>query len=301
MNDCEYISERFLEFHDGKLDSAAEDGLHGHLRSCSSCRDDFKWYGLTVQALKSLDDKAPPKDFLKQLNARLDSVDSPSLLDYLRNLFTAFPAMPAPVGLAAMLCVGVVGFTLYTRIYDERLSAVAVRPVAQEDRVAGAPADGSAQYAPTEGARPKGLGLKHAATSSPTLPTARIPSQSFSDNLPRHSITTAGTASNPTAADVVGADNLTVESARVEEAVESIKHLLPNLKGKVVTENHRSGMSERVLSVMIPPNAYPNLTSALINHGSVEVGAGADAAPPERQGKDGDSVVLRIRFVRQGE
>jgi hypothetical protein len=101
----------------------------------------------------------------------------------------------------------------------------------------------------------------------------------------------------PTVADIIGADNLTVESRSTKSAVESLKKMLPNIEGRLVHERSQDGIDETILAVLIPSTSYSRLTTELIKHGTVAAGAGSGALPPTRSTTDNDSVVLYIRFV----
>jgi hypothetical protein len=100
----------------------------------------------------------------------------------------------------------------------------------------------------------------------------------------------------PTIADKLGADNLTVESPTIPQALESLKKILPNINGRIVMEDSASGKEGTIVRVLIPPNAYPDLTTTLIEHGALESGAGRGVTPPKMM-KDQGNVLLHIRFV----
>lgn len=60
MMDCERITEYFGLVYDGEADALVEKLVKDHLRSCSACREDYKWYGATIQGMANLEQIAPP-------------------------------------------------------------------------------------------------------------------------------------------------------------------------------------------------------------------------------------------------
>src|SRR5208283_5719784 len=99
MSECERISGLFGELHEEQVDSETETVVWKHLHSCSGCKEDFKWYGMTVRALTNLERVAPPREFIAQLNARLDDAPSSSFLAFFRNFFSSAPfVLPLPAG-----------------------------------------------------------------------------------------------------------------------------------------------------------------------------------------------------------
>jgi len=101
-----------------------------------------------------------------------------------------------------------------------------------------------------------------------------------------------------TVADKLGADNLTVESPRIDIALESLKKMLPHIQGKLVEQRMRGNGGGVVVGVLIPPQAYGPLATELINHGAVEVGAGTEVDPTTPQKKEDNNVLVYIRFVQ---
>lgn len=97
----------------------------------------------------------------------------------------------------------------------------------------------------------------------------------------------------PTIADQIGADSFTIESAKVDDAVDSLKRILPVVQGQIRNE-YSNAASEKVFSVVIPQENYANLTTELVNYGAVVSGAGGKDRSPR---KDGSNVILYIRFV----
>jgi hypothetical protein len=101
-----------------------------------------------------------------------------------------------------------------------------------------------------------------------------------------------------TVAERIGGDNLTVESPSVENAVESLKRILPDISGRLVEEKSRDRIGERVLGVLIPSGAYGHLATELVNHGAVQLGAGPDKSTPAPSRAGNNNVILYIRFVQ---
>ncbi len=73
----------------------------------------------------------------------------------------------------------------------------------------------------------------------------------------------------PPLADRIGADNVTVESASIDNAVESLKKLLPGLQADLLPSSRVRIWRETVLAVLIPSEAYRDLTTELVNHGAI--------------------------------
>ena len=114
--------------------------------------------------------------------------------------------------------------------------------------------------------------LMPVSETKPSSPAGHLPllSKSTPDSIGNNIETLS--RSFPTIADRTGADNLTVESPSIDQAVESLKRILPNIQGRLVDENNRGPVGEVVLGVMIPSDAYGNVTTELINHGAVASG-----------------------------
>lgn len=299
MKECARVSDLFGELHDGNMDVDAEKCLREHLNGCTDCREDFKWYGFTMQALNSLEQVSPPPNFMAQLEAKLyQEPQAFSLRDFFSNLLSSAPYMPLPIGVTSLVFLVVVGVVIYNHAPTGGVSSAA--PVAL--------------HAPTM--RPTmdsgllaGVGGKMQPeawqTRSSSQPTREIP-PGISPNIKQFAMTGTEPVEKKlgkrypafhTVADVLGADNLTVESPSVEQAVESLKKVLPSFNGQLVDEKFRAPVGERVLGVQIPSRAYGNLTSELINHGAVAVGAGSETDPPPASRKDENNVILYIRFT----
>jgi hypothetical protein len=273
MSECERISNLFRELHDNQADGTIEKHAREHLYECPGCREDFKWYGITVQALNELDRVSPPPDFLAQLDSRLET--PPSFFDFFRNLFVGTPYVPLPVGAAALALVVVTSIALYN---NSPVPAPVAPVSAQEQMPSMSPSpDVRNAAARTVNMRSKGI----AATSS----MYDIPGGT---NVPYRF---------PTIADRIGADNVTVESPSIDNAVESLKKILPGLQGKLVDDQSQRHLGERVLAVLIPSESYGHLTTELVNHGVIASGAAGADIPQAPAMKEGNNVLLYIRFV----
>jgi len=295
MKECERIADLFVELHDRQLDGKMENTALKHLHNCPGCREDFKWYGITVQALTDLERMQPPDDFLEQLHARLHAPSfSESLLDSFRNLFTTFPHLPLPVGVTALTFVVAVAFAVYqyAPVPVPGAPSVAANELIQTP---GGAAPGRDAASPKTANPNRMIARPYAASSPPaaSFSTASLPkSKSFS---PDHQL--GSTAPRAEAVSAIGADNLVVESASMDSAVASLKRVLPNLRGRLVDEQTAAHVGETVLQVAIPPNAWPNLTAELINHGAVEVGPVSNPDSSVSASGSSPSVLIRIRIV----
>jgi hypothetical protein len=283
MMECEKIGDLFAELHDEELHGETAKTAREHLRNCPYCREDFKWYGITVQALTGLERVQPPPGFLNQLHSTIHTnPPSYSLLHSLKSFFSFFPHLPLPVGATALTFVVAVAWAVYSYTpgvmpWVPGNQTVGIQPgsTAEKARVNEASAMVKA-YDPTrvplDGRHvPSGAGIPKSFNSSPMI--------------------------LPAATNSIGTDNLTVESPSINLAVESLKKVLPDLKGQVVEEQSRDGVGETTLAVVIPPQAWPHLTAELINHGAVAVGnsqSGETAASADRESR---SVLIRIRIV----
>lgn len=298
MSECERISGLFGELHEEQVNTEIETVVWKHLHSCPGCREDFKWYGMTVRALANLERVAPPREFMTQLNARLHNSPSSSFLDFFRNMFSSAPyVLPLPVGVSALAFIAVTGFVLYNYSHTDIMpSLVSYQSPYDAGTSAGARIAG------------KGIGSKQpqmqvstvmpASETQPSSPAPRLPL--LSKATPDSSGPNIETVSRsfPTIADRIGADNLTVESPSIDQAVESLKRILPNIQGRLVDENSRGHVGEVVVGVMIPSDAYGNLTTELINHGAVAAGMkDSEVKSPAPAKKEGNNVLLYIRFV----
>ncbi|MFC1835079.1 zf-HC2 domain-containing protein [Thermodesulfobacteriota bacterium] len=304
MSECEITSKLFLELHDGDADAQTRAQFNDHLERCPNCREDYECYQIAVKAMNSFEPVSPPPQFLALLSVRLDAVGAPSpgFFDTIRSFFATAPRMPLPAGVAALVFVGVLGFYLYDKAPTNMKWES--KPVAVADP-ASKPVLGKAK---SPGLVAKGI--SPASTSSSgmaVLPRPSRPAVAPTPNrLSRYSMPNADSsggrgrslmAVEPTVADQIGADNLTVESPYIDKAVESVKRMLPDLHGQIVKENARTSGGEVLLRVVIPTRSYADLTTNLINLGAVEAGAGAEVTPPRVYKKEPSKRVLHIRFI----
>lgn len=294
--DCERIGDLFGELHDQQIDGDMEQSAREHLRNCPCCREEFKWYGITVHALTQLERAKPPENFLEHLRTNLYTTPPPSsVFDAFRNFFSSFPQLPLPVGVTALTCVVAVAWAVY--IY----TPVGVLPLE--------PSQGIARTEPrTLAARPPVTERQGLAPGDARGEAGRVLAKS--DQIPPAAqgfVPYQGTATSkglnssrmilPAGSAIIGSDNLTVESPSMNLAVESLKRALPQIQGRLVEEKIGDGVAETVLAVMIPPQSWPNLTTELINHGAVAVGSNADQSGTASVEKDGRNVLIRIRIV----
>ncbi len=301
MSECERISGLFGELHDERVDGETETVVWKHLHCCPECKEDFKWYGMTVRALTNLERVAPPREFMAQLNARLHDAPSSSLLNYFRNFFSSAPyVLPLPVGVSALAFIAVAGFVLYNYSHTEMMPSLASYQ-SMYDPGTRPNADARIAVKDAGAMQPHQMQvstLMPASETKPSSPAAHLPllSKSMPDSLGNNIETVS--RNFPTIADRIGADNLTVESPSIDQAVESLKRILPNIQGRLVDENNRGRVGEVVVGVMIPSDAYGNLTTELINHGAVASGMkDAEAKSPSPTKGEGNNVLLYIRFV----
>lgn len=362
MKQCELVGDMFSAVHDGAANEAALAEFQEHLRRCSDCRDDYRWYGLTLQALSQIEDVSPPEDFLQQLNHRIDSIEEPyeaSIRDRIRDMLRFAPAMPVPVGAMALAVIAVVGFMVYNQAIESMTPAGTSHTVAAVSDPAPLSPTNTASSSDTRIAhqlQANSKGAPFSASTSRSMPEAderladgssgretivtetpesslvsdtdmRIASgempmlesdPGFKLMKPRviaggSSVSTLDvprvresnvvpmtyfTPLDPTDVEAIGGSNLTVESRSLDEAVRSFKQVLQHLQGRLVNEQIRVGNGSRVFEVAIPSAAWPDLTTELVKHGAVEVGAGNGVTRPRRVEKTGDQVLINIRFTR---
>jgi hypothetical protein len=300
MKQCDRIGDLFLDIHDDRMDGETEKLVREHLHNCTNCREDFKWYGITVQALANLEEVGPPTDFLTQLNARLYPVSPPLITpirDFLRNLFTTAPYLPLPAGVAALSFIAVVGFMVYNQAPVEVSPEAGPRAVQEIGGKSSAAARLAAQGAGilTRDRMQTVSKFPVPSQSHPSSPPATLPSYSAATppTLEKE-FGIPGTALSAMT-DEIGADSLTVESPRMDTALESLKKMLPRIDGRLVDEKARGG--KIVVGVLIPSAAYGSLTTELVNHGAVAVGAEPDVAHQGPFRTEGNNVLLYIRFM----
>ena len=290
MIDCQRIADYFGVVYEGDSDAQTEKMVKDHLESCPACREDFKWYGVTVQALANLEQIAPPNDFLRRVNERIDQNPSPfqSILSQIKNLLNSIPTAPVPVGAASLAFVSVLCFFVYNYATPEvgQLGKTAVE------------AKSSAQTAPVEVVSLPAQ--TQVVASAPFAPQAAPFSRAYVPYDGAGRLRSSSVAWRfPTVADQIGADNLTVESPQIDLALKTLKDILPGIQGKLIDEQFKGSLGETLVGVIIPSNRYGDLTSALVNHGAVEVGARSlESDSPAPAKVDSRNVRLYIRFTQ---
>lgn len=304
MKECDRINGLFGEFHDRHVDAGTEKVMRDHFLSCTSCREDFKWYGFTVQALARLEEIPPPQDFVAQLNKRLDAEGGSPFTPFLvslKSFFATSPYLPLPVGVATLAVIAVVGLVVYNHPASELMQPGTVLQAYERPGAEAMPVTGDVRSAkPSDAARSKSL------YSGPTSPFALPRSVNIHQQLAAASKSlpssmSAGSRPFFTVVERIGGDNLTVESPSVDLAVESVKKILPNIEGRLVEEKSPGQVGDKILGVLIPTGAFSNLTTELINHGAVAVGLGPQANAPAPSKSGTDNVVLYIHFVQSRE
>ncbi len=304
MKECERISSLYGELLDQQLSSHVQEDTLEHFRTCTDCREDFKWYGITVQALRNLEEVSPPHDFVAQLSSKLYARPRTHFydpyLDYFRNFLSSPPQLPVPVGVATFVFLVAVGVVVYnhapvpyvpqTKPMHTVKDAAANQPEAVVAVNDTAGMQNSAYHAPRSYAR----------ASEPTFSPSTLRSSLPAAAIPKSIAPRAKYASGSpvTLADRIGGDNLTVESPSVDLAIESIKRMLPDLRGKLLEEMTPGKVGEKVIGIRIPSSFYGHLTTELINHGTVAAGTGTDAKTPAPSKADSNNLILYIRFVQ---
>ena len=290
MIDCQRIADYFGVVYEGDSDAQTEKMVKDHLESCPACREDFKWYGVTVQALANLEQVAPPNDFLRRVNERIDQNPSPfqSILSQIKNLLNSIPTAPVPVGAASLAFVSVLCFFVYNYSIPEvdKLGNTAFE------------AKSTAQTAPVEVVSLPAQ--TQVVASAPFAPQAAPFSRAYVPYDGAGRLRSSSVAWRfPTVADQIGADNLTVESPQIDLALKTLKDILPGIQGKLIDEQFKGALGETLVGVIIPSNRYGDLTSALVNHGAVEVGARSQESDSPAPAKvDSRNVRLYIRFTQ---
>jgi len=300
MKECERISDFYGELHEQQLSARFQNETLEHFRICTECREDFKWYSITVQALKNLEEVSPPEDFVSQLSAKLYAAPAPrfyaSYLDYLRSFLSTTPHLPLPVGAATLAFLVAVGIIVYNHTpvdyYAQPTQMHAVKAPGALPSTVMTVSDGPDMQDPTYR-----LSRPFTEPSEPTFSTPATP-PSFHSAIPKSLTPGVKFAATGTLADRIGGDNLTVESPSVDLAVESIKRILPNISGKLVEEMTSDKFGEKVIGIRIPSSSYGPLTTELINYGEVAAGVGSDGKTPAPSRIDSNNLILYIRFVR---
>lgn len=280
MSECQRVSDLFGELHDDQVDGAIDLYARNHLHDCPGCREDFKWYGFTVQALNQLEKVSPPANFLSQLDTKLQT--SSSFFDFFRDFFGGAPRIPLPVGAAALAFIAVMSIALYNHRPDVAPS-MATSPGLEQLQPNVTSSGAGMAAADARRLRPKTL-----ATSTGGSLYA-MPGRGEFESVASHRF--------PTIADRIGADNFTVESSSIDNAVESLKRILPQIQGQLIDEKSRLNLGEKVIAVLIPSEAYGHLTTELINHGAVAAGATGPDISQAPAKKEGNNVLLYIRFI----
>lgn len=287
--DCENVSSLYGKIFDGEADDADHKALEDHLRVCSDCKDDYNWYKFSLQALNNLEPVSPPKDFLEQLNKRIQPRSKLTGFKYfVRNFLDSIPQLPVPVGVASLALIAIFAFMIYNNAPVD--SGLGIAPLGGAKSIAASvESNSAAKVAQSSGE----------TATAPTGSTARLPM--IASNLaPAATQVSAMPAWRfPTIADEIGGDNLTVESPRIDLAVESLRKVLPNIQGQIVDERTRNSFGDVMVGVVIPSNKYADLATALINHGSVEAGAlqiEGKALVPSKT--NSNQLHLYIRFTR---
>lgn len=278
MNDCKRMSDLFGALHDEEIEGEIAESVRQHLSNCAECREDFKWYGFTVHALAGLEKVSPPRDFLAQFHARVDAAQPLPFLESFRNILTFIPHFPLPVGVTALALMAVIGLSLYDYgpMYGIQSAA-------------------SGYSTPKSETGPSAKGVVPVmARSQETNPSAGISSVApYSGPIARLE-PGRGFRAMPAVQDRIGTDMLTVESPSIDQAVESLKKILPDIQGKVLDEQNRQ-IGGTVLTVVIPPQAYGDLTTELVNHGAVAIGPKTDNRSST---DDSGPMQLYIHFLR---
>ncbi len=287
--DCENVSSLYGKIFDGEADDADHKALEDHLRVCSDCKDDYNWYKFSLQALNNLEPVSPPTDFLEQLNKRIQPRSKLTGFKYfVRNFLDSIPQLPVPVGVASLALIAIFAFMIYNNAPVD--SGLGIAPLGGAKSIAASvESNSAAKVAQSSGE----------TATAPTGSTARLPM--IASNLaPAATQVSAMPAWRfPTIADEIGGDNLTVESPRIDLAVESLRKVLPNIQGQIVDERTRNSFGDVMVGVVIPSNKYADLATALINHGSVEAGAlqiEGKALVPSKT--NSNQLHLYIRFTR---
>lgn len=301
MKECRRFSDMFLELNDGEAEPEAALEFENHMRGCNLCDQDYRQYSLTVEALRRLDTVAPPPDFLAQLNTRIDAVDSAPFFERIKSWLSPAPHLPLPVGAAALAVIAVLSILFYNQsvtsmIADSLPSGVIGTIAANTDTTHEIPSK-PREANDLELMRPKSIAAGEPVSSPLETPSLNHPTYSRTLSQPIQSLPASTGPTYPTTADRLGADNLTVESPRIDTAVETIKQMMPHLRGKIVDIKPNGAVKEVLVGVVIPSHAYGDLTTRLIDFGAVEAGAGSQATPPKRS--EGENVMLYIRLVPQ--
>ncbi len=303
MKECNLICGSFLALQDRDGSEELREQAARHFDACPHCRQEFEWYGVAVLALSQIEPLEPPPDFLKQLNRKLDELQPPSYLGKIKEFFS-FSALhiPVPVGVCALVVCALMGVLLYQGPLLDPFSLVSkVRPEPATSKLS-APGLGAHPVFPSTVASER---RPAPPVSIPVESSQMPPLAAMTPTTKRRLTGDYGTLSKslraPTIADIVGADNVTVESHTAATVVESFKHhVLPRLNGRILEEKVKDSEGEILLGVAIPSSAYGEMNSELLNHGALVSGAGSGVRPPMRSKTD-DYVRVYIRFTKPQE
>ncbi len=288
MKECNLICGSFLAIQDGDSGEELRKETASHFRRCNQCRDEFAWYEFAVKAMTAIERVEPPKDFLRQLNHKLDQLRPPSYLDHIRDFFSFnTPRLPIPVGVGALVVCGLLALVLYNQ--GPFLNPSELWSNMPSEHTASSVVHNKGLH-PEQRAIEEGIAAVAPGFTEPSLNPKSMGSRKLLIGTPK-TLTFKG----PTIADIVGADNLTVESLATDSAVESLKRTLARLNGRVLQEQLTPADGDVLLGVSIPSDAYGEMNTELINHGAVISGAGVDVHPPA---KDNDHVKVYIRFTK---
>ncbi|MGD9040738.1 MAG: zf-HC2 domain-containing protein [Desulfobacteraceae bacterium] len=128
--DCEEIRERLSAYVDDDLDRASKAVVEEHLASCKACQQEVASLKALVRELGALESVEPPKDFLNQLNERIEARSwFPKIL---RTLFKPM-RVKIPLEFAGVVAVAILVFiVLHTQKEELGLKKAPVGPARQE-------------------------------------------------------------------------------------------------------------------------------------------------------------------------
>lgn len=128
--DCDEIKERLSAYVDDLLDAESKAVVEEHLSSCKGCQQELVSLKALVRELGSLESVEPPKDFLDQLNERIEA--RPWFPKILRTLFKPM-RVKIPLEFAGAVAVAILVFAvLHTQKEELRLKEAPVGLVKQE-------------------------------------------------------------------------------------------------------------------------------------------------------------------------
>jgi hypothetical protein len=164
--DCEEIKERLSAYVDDLLDGESRALVEEHLSSCKACEQEWVSLKALVRELGSLESVEPPKDFLDQLNERIEARSwFPRIF---RTLFKPM-RVKIPLEFAGAVAVALLVFAvLHTQKDQMKLAQapeglkqeMASEQVAEEQRQAEAPGRPMKERAQKEDVEAFGVGVK---------------------------------------------------------------------------------------------------------------------------------------------